>query len=141
MGIQSSGGLLMRAEQSWSLIDPRPVLLYLDHHDDYLVYWNGIVMPHIFAVHMVAELYGIYPTPEMKKARLTTYKKLYYSNAFNTRAWDSKVNGGSDVFSYLKHLLSAHIAKQCEGKSLSEVLGWFDYKKARIEVTQTKDES
>ncbi len=130
----------MRSEQSWSLLDPRPVLLYLEHHDEYLVFWNGLVMPHIFALHMAVELYGIYPTPEMKKARLTTYKKLYYTNAFNTRAWDSRVKDG-DVFTFLKHLLNAHIAKTCEGKTLPEVLDWFDYKKARIEVTQTKEES
>jgi hypothetical protein len=36
----------MRSEHSWSLLDPRPVLVYLSTVDEYIVYWNGITMTH-----------------------------------------------------------------------------------------------
>ena len=59
----------MRAEQSWSVLDPKPVLYYVQECDEYLVYWNGIAMPHKMALSMAMEhACGIYPTPEMKTA-------------------------------------------------------------------------
>lgn len=129
----------MRAEKSWSLLDPKPVLVYLEHHEEYIVYWNGIVMPHSYALAMAVEQFGIFATPEMKNARLTTYKKLYYANAFETRAWDNKVMD-HDVYSYLKNLMTYHITKTCEGKTPQEILSWFDYKRARTENYQQKEE-
>ena len=122
----------MRSEQSWSMLDPRPVLLYVKSVDDYIVYWNGIVMPHSMALCMAMEHIGIYATPEMKTAIEKTYERLYYSNAFNTRAWDSRVSS-SPVFPYLKRLMAEHIKKVVEGKEAKDILGWFDYNKARKE--------
>lgn len=120
----------MRSEQSWSLLDPKPVLLYVSNVDDYIVYWNGIAMTHSMALCMAMEHIGIYSTPEMKTALEKTYERLYYSNAFNTRAWDSRV-GQSPVYPYLKRVMADHIKKTVEGKEAKDILGWFDYKKAR----------
>ena len=123
----------MRAEQSWSLLDPKPVLVYLSKCDDYIVYWNGIVMPHTMALCMAMEFYGIYTTPEMKTALEKTYEKLYFSNAFETRAWDKIVK--SPVYPYLKNIMADHLKKvigeaDADGK---DVISWFDYDRARKE--------
>lgn len=123
----------MRAEQSWSLLDPKPVLVYLSKCDDYIVYWNGIVMPHTMALCMAMEFYGIYPTPEMKTALEKTYEKLYFNNAFETRAWDKIVK--SPVYPYLKNIMADHLKKvigeaDADGK---DVISWFDYDRARKE--------
>jgi len=123
----------MRSEQSWSLIDPKPVLLYLTHHDDYIVYWNGVVMPHNMALCMAMEYFGIYPTPEMKTAMEKNYEILYYAGAFNTRAWDSRVGCGP-VYSYLKRIMKPHVEKLTENNDPNVVIGWFDYKKSRREL-------
>ena len=122
----------MRSEHSWSLLDPKPVLLYVDHVDDYIVYWNGVVMPHSMALCIAMEFLGIYPTPEMKMALERTYKKLYYSNAFSTRAWDHKVAAGF-LYPYLKRIMTEHVKKTVEGKDPKDILGWFNYKRARKE--------
>jgi hypothetical protein len=125
----------MRAEQSWSLLDPKPVMLYIDQCDEYIVYWNGVVMPHKMALCMAMEYAsGIYPTPEMKTALEKDYERLYYSNAFKTRAWDLKV-ADSPVYPYLKRIMKEHLTKTIKeaGRPASEVLGWFDYSKARKE--------
>lgn len=122
----------MRSEQSWSLLDPKPVLMYINDCDNYIVYWNGIVMPHTMALCMAMEhTCGIYPTPEMKSSLEKDYKQLYYSNAFDTRAWDNKVQGGSPLYSYLKRIMAEHIKNLVENKPPNEVLSWFDYSKAR----------
>lgn len=122
----------MRSEQSWSMLDPRPVLLYVEHVDDYIVYWNGVAMPHAMALCMAMEHYGIYATPEMKTALEKNYERLYYSNAFNTRAWDRMVDS-SPIYPYLKRIMVDHLKKALENKDAKDVLGWFNYEKARKE--------
>lgn len=122
----------MRSEQTWSLLDPKPVLLYVPRVDDYIVYWNGVAMPHCMAMCMAMETFGIWSTPEMKTAMEKTYRRLYYSNAFNTRAWDERVSS-SPLLPYLKRIMAEHLKKCLEGKDAKEVIGWFDYKRARIE--------
>jgi hypothetical protein len=110
-------------------------MLYIDQCDEYIVYWNGVVMPHTMALCMAMEYAsGIYPTPEMKTALEKDYERLYYSNAFNTRAWDLKV-ADSPVYPYLKRIMKEHLTKviQEPKRPAAEVLGWFDYSKARKE--------
>ncbi len=125
----------MRSEQSWSLLDPKPVLLYLSHLDEYIVYWNGIATTHSMALNLAMEYFGIYPTPEMKTALEQNYSKIYYANGFDTRAWDLKV-ASSPIYPYVKRLMTDHCKKLIEeqGRDISEVLGWFDYSRARKEV-------
>jgi hypothetical protein len=124
----------MRAEQSWSLLDPKPVLLYLSQHDEYIVYWNGIAMTHSQALCMAMEsCCGIYATPEMKLALQKTFEKLYYANAFNTRAWDKRIENGSFVFESQKRWMQDHLNKHVKDKEAAEVLGWFSYSRARKE--------
>jgi hypothetical protein len=122
----------MRAEHSWSLLEPRPVLYYIDYVDDYIVYWNGIVMPHSMALCMIMEYLGIFPSPEMKMALEKTYTRLYYSNSFDTRAWDSKVENGY-LYPYLKRIMAEHIKTLVEGRDPREILSWFDYNRSRRE--------
>lgn len=125
----------MRSEQSWSLLDPKPVLLYLSNSDEYICYWNGIAMTHAMALNMSLEYFGIYATPEMKTQMEKEYRKIYYANGFETRAWDFKVSE-SLIYPYVKRMMLEHMNKTIKDaeRDVSEVLGWFDYKKARKEV-------
>ena len=122
----------MRSEQSWSLLDPRPVLLYLPNLDEYIVYWNGIATTHPMAMNLALEHFGIFPTPEMKTAMEQNYSKIYYANGFDTRAWDLKV-AGSPIYPYVKRILAEHTKKIIseQGRTIDEVLDWFDYSRAR----------
>lgn len=124
----------MRSEHSWSLIDPKPVILYLSNLDEYIVYWNGVATTHSMAMNAAMEYYGMYPTPEMKSSMEQNYRKIYYSNGFNTRAWDLKVSE-SPVYPYIKRILKDHLGQVIDNsnKDISEVLGWFDYSRARKE--------
>ena len=123
---------MIRAEHSWSLLDSKPVLLYLKKHDEYIVYWNGIAMTHGQALCMAMEYCGIYATPEMKTALRKTYERLYYAGAFNTRAWDRQVDGG-DIFGSQKNWMREHLVAHVKDRDPKEVLSWFNYKRARVE--------
>lgn len=123
----------MRSEQSWSLLDPKPVLMYVPAVDDYIVYWNGVVMPHAMALCMAMEHFGVWTTPEMKTALERNYAKIYYAHGFDTRAWDTVVSSGTPVYVYLRKVMKQHLAKVMEGRQGSEVLGWFNYNRARKE--------
>lgn len=124
----------MRAEQSWSLLDPKPVLLYLPKHDEYIVYWNGIAMTHSQALCMAMEFSAkIYATPEMKTAMQKTFERLYYAGAFLTRKWDSRLQTGGMVYESQKRWMLDHLKKHLADIETKEVLGWFDYSRARKE--------
>ena len=120
----------MRAEQTWSLLDPKPVLCYLKEHDDYLVYWNGIVMTHSQALNMAMEFFGMFPTPEMKTAMQENYARLYYAGAMGTRAWDTMVNEG-EIYSRQKKWMRDHLVAHVKNATAKDVLSWFSYSRAR----------
>ena len=123
----------MRDERTWSLLDPKPVLLYLAKHDDYIVYWNGWAMTHSQALCHAMERCGIYPTPEMKRAMQETFERLYYAGAFRTRSWDSRINSYSNIYEFQKLHLREHLDKVLKDVEVKDVLGWFNYERARVE--------
>jgi len=86
------------------------------------------------AMNLALEHFGVYATPEMKTAMEQNYQKIYYANGFKTRAWDLKV-ASSPIYPYAKRLLAEHTKKLIsdQNREISEVLGWFDYSKARKE--------
>jgi cobalamin biosynthesis Co2+ chelatase CbiK len=110
----------MRSEQSWSLLDPKPILLYLQNVDEYIVYWNGIVMTHSMALCVAMEFVGIYATPEMKSVLESNYRKIYYANGFETRAWDQKVES-SPVYPYIKRIMHDHVKKVAENRDPKDI--------------------
>ena len=124
----------LRSELSWSLLDPKPILLYVEHVDDYLVYWNGIVMPHSMALCMSMEFLGVWPSPEMKMAMETTYRRIYFANGFGTRSWDQKVEA-SEIYPYLKRIMKDHLEKHLRDRDPKDILNWFNYNRARKEET------
>lgn len=122
----------MTAAKSWSLLDPRPQLVKVSSVDDYIVYWNGIVMPHSMALSMAMQVLGIYPSPEMRRQMELNYEQLYFAGAFNTRAWDQRVINGL-LYPYLSRIMEPHVAKTTEGLDPRVVLSWFSYDRARTE--------
>ena len=122
----------MTAAKSWSLLDPRPQLVKVSSVDDYIVYWNGIVMPHSMALCIAMQALGIYPSPEMRRHMESNYEQLYFAGAFNTRAWDQRVINGL-LYPYLSRIMEPHVAKTTQGLDPKVVLGWFSYDRARTE--------
>lgn len=122
----------MRPEYSWSFIDPRPIILYLSKFDEYIVYWNGVVMTHAQAFCIAMEYLKIYPTPEMKHALETTFARLYWLGAFESNAWDDIVKNKLS-YSVQKKALKFHLAKLFENKQPKDIFSWFNYSRARIE--------
>ena len=123
---------LHEKEYAWSLISPLPVMLYLPKHDDYIVYWNGTVMPHIMALNLTMKCLGIFPTPSVKDAIEKNYNRLYYAGAFGDRQWDEFINKeGYSVFRYMNSIMHRNIQKTIEGKTPMEVLNWFNYNNAK----------
>lgn len=126
----------MHAEKAWSIIDDRPVLKYVSRCDDYIVYWNGIVMPHKMALCLAGSFFGIFPTPKMIVELEKNYRKLYYADAFGVNgAWDHTVKPGHRIYSYLQKIMNDHLASLAE-KNIPkpEILGWFNYERCTENV-------
>jgi hypothetical protein len=121
----------IRSEHMWSLINPRPVLVYLKEHDNYIVYWNGVVMTRSMALCIAATSFGIYATPEMKAAMQREYNKLYYAGAFGRHDWD-KIVSSQETYMYLKRITTKHLTRLLNNNSFSklEILQWFSYSNA-----------
>lgn len=125
----------MTGHKSWSLVDPKPVLVYVKDCDDHIVYWNGLVMPHKMALVMALEAMGLYPSPEMKRQMELNYETLYYSGAFGTRAWDDRVSTGW-LYPYLNRIMRPHIDRITENRSAPEILAWFDLAKSHCQLSE-----
>ena len=124
----------MSAEKSWSLLDHRPVLKYIPKCDDYIVYWNGIVMPHKMALCIGGILLNIFPTPEMRTQLQKNYLRLYYANAFDcSGSWDHIIHEGTEMYGFFNRYMGKHLEFIKEQNIPgSEVLGWFDYSRVAV---------
>ena len=123
---------LHKDEYTWSLVSPLPVIKYLPKHDDYIVYWNGVVMPHLTALNIAMRYFGIYPSPTIKHELEKNYNRLYYAGAFGDRQWDYFMNAEwSDTYKYLNNIMHLHLHETLKDKTPVEVLSWFNYKNAK----------
>lgn len=122
----------MQAQKSWSMLDHRPVLKYVPECDDYIVYWNGIVIPHKMALCYAGTLLNIYPTPEMRKELTLNYKKLYCAGALGLEGdWSHRMKGHADMFGFVNRYIQDHLNSLKEQNiPKEEILGWFDYSRA-----------
>ncbi len=122
----------MRSELSWSLLTPKPIHLYLKQHGEYITFWNGIQMPYSAALCVGLELIGLWPSPEMKEKIHETYRRLYYTGAFQNRNWDRIAEGG-DILVYFKRKMQVHVLNNFKDVSGPELFELFDLTRARIE--------
>lgn len=111
----------------WSKLDPRPILWYNEKFQEWLVSWNGIQMTSEHALMIAgALLLNAPPSPEMKWCANDKFRKLYYSNAFNTEAWDCIIKDRIDIYQYYFYKLNRHITENLTNFTPSDVFSWFD---------------
>lgn len=120
-----------QSERTWSLLDPRPVLVYLEQHDEYIVYWNGWVMTQSQAQYMALRHINIYPTQEVRDVMQETYERLYYAGAFDTRDWDHIVRS-NHTFDFILKYMRSHLEQHCWNRDAREILSWFAPNRARV---------
>jgi hypothetical protein len=122
----------MRSEQSWSQLDPKPILLYLPNLDEYIVYWNTVAMTHSQALCMAMTTLGIYPTPQQKQAMQQNYLKIYHAGGFGHQRWDQIIQlTQGNVYGYLCKKMQTHVMECTKQISPDQLLEWFDYGRAR----------
>jgi hypothetical protein len=122
----------MRSEHSWSLLDPKPVIVYVPRVDEYLVYWNGYAMTHSIALCVAMEHLNIYPTPEMKFQMVKAYERVYYAGVFCPSDKIAAIDGSFYTYYYYKKVLAAHLKSAFENQEPKQILKWFDLDRARI---------
>lgn len=123
--------MITQPERTWSLLDPRPVLVYLEQHDEYIVFWNGWSMTQSQAHYMALRHVNVYPNQEIREAMQKTYERLYYAGAFDTRDWDHIVRS-SNSFDFILKYMKPHLEKHCWNREAKEIFSWFVPSRARI---------
>ena len=119
---------------NWSLVSPLPVVEYVSEHDEYLVHWNGYVMPHVIALNVALADYKARPTPAMIRMMNDRYRKLYEDKVFGDPKWAVFVfdEDRFNPYHYFVRKMSEHFYNSgvLDNMDVKEVFHLFDYRKA-----------
>jgi len=119
--------MLYEREKAWSLMSPQPVIFLVKEHNEYLVYWDGFLMPYIVAFNIAMEKFQIYPSPKMKEKMFTKYRQLYYSGAFGIEIKYFDDFAASGLYGYVRQTIGSRAKNQLIKKNtITEVLTMFD---------------
>lgn len=116
---------------SWSLINPRPIVVYVKKHDEHLVYWNGYVMTHAHALQIMLMPYGIYASPKVKSAITKRFKQLYTAGLFGDVAWDRVVHS-NEYYKYVVDKVETHVREITKGVDIYDAVKWLDTTDAKV---------
>lgn len=79
----------MRDDCAWSLLDPRPLVIYDSTWDAHLCFWNGVGMTRSSALLIYSQMWlNSYAALSARTAAYDEYKRLYLAGAFHTTDWD-----------------------------------------------------
>lgn len=107
-------------QRAWSLVSPLPVVVYLKNYDEYVVFWNGFLLSHAHALQLMLVPYGIYASPEIRRAVTDTFFTLYSSGAFSDVNWDKSVH--ENYYNQVNYFLNQHITTFTQNKTLPEAV-------------------
>lgn len=120
----------MQAARTWSLLDPKPQLVYHAPTDVTLAWWAGIVMTRNQALAIAMMEYSIWPTPLQKQRIHDEYVRAYRAGAFGLRDWTSAIESGN-ALPYLQRCLEEPLKGLNERLTAAEVLLWFSPRRVR----------
>lgn len=79
----------MISELSWSLLDPKPLMVYNKKFDAHICCWNGVLMTRTYALIVVAYQWNnIMPSQAISHAAWKEFVKLYSLGVFGDVDWD-----------------------------------------------------
>lgn len=115
---------------SWSLLNPRPIVVYVKEHDEHLVYWNGYVMTHAHALQIMLIPYGIYASPRVKSSITKRFKQLYTAGLFGEVVWDKFVHNVG-YYGYVVNKIEKHVRAITNSVDVYDAVRWLDTNDAK----------
>lgn len=119
------------AELAWGSVDPRPIVMYLPEQDDYMVVWNGVILPLVHAQCMAFEWIGVWAGAAIYRELDLRYRELYLAGAFGSRNWDGIIAENASTYHLLKRILFDHLEKTMPNYTRQEIAEWFILSNAR----------
>ena len=90
--------MAMRSESAWSFLDSRPICIYDEKYHAHLAFWNGVGMTRTYAIIIYGMTWlNLFPSLSQREEAFAEYNRIYRSNGFGTRDWDSQLR---DMNSY-----------------------------------------
>jgi len=120
----------MEAARTWSLLDPKPQLVYVARSDVTVAWWNGIVMTRSQALTLAMMEFCVWPTPLQKQRIHEEYVRAYRTGVFGERDWRAAVESGN-ALPYLQRCIEEPLKNLNERYTAAEVLQWFSPKRVR----------
>lgn len=130
--IMKASNLFECPAYTMSLLDPKPVVALVKEHNEYIVFWNGIIMPYAAALYLAVEGGNIYPPPQAKSCIRDAFRRLRFSGAL---AKENKPRTDCDVSSWFvmdgyKSLMRVHMAEMRQQFSTAQLFAMLDLDKS-----------
>ena len=117
-----------------SLLGPRPVVARVVEFDEYVVFWNGIVMPYAAALYIATRSGNVYPTPNVTKHIDESFRRLRFTGAMRKGNVDVKHSRGvisiPNAVSGYERVMRPHLAKMLANHTTSQLFAVLDIDKA-----------
>lgn len=122
----------MTSELSWSLLDPKPVLVYNKQYGANICCWNGIMMTRTYALIVVANQWNnIMPIASVSYAAWQEFTRLYSLGVFAPADWDNYMSTAqfNRHHLYLEKQLTANnpefLMSLKKQYTAPQAIGWF----------------
>lgn len=117
-----------------SLLGPRPIVARVVEHDEYVVFWNGIIMPYAAALYIATRSGNVYPTPNVTKHIDNSFRRLRHTGALRKGKLDINRDRGiistPNTVSGYEKVMRPHLAKMMQNHTTTQLFAMLDIDKA-----------
>jgi len=108
--------------KSWSYLDPKPVILYSNYHDEYLVMWYGLLITYSAACAIMSiNVMDSHVSDYMKECIFNDTKRIIFKDFFPEFLSNDNFNSFYSYWTYIskrlaptiKNLQKSHSKQQC----------------------------
>lgn len=117
-----------------SLLKPQPVVARVVEFDEYVVFWNGIVMPYAAALYVATRSSNVFPTMTVKDRIDDSFRRLRHTGVLRRKDVDAARTRGAistpDVTKGYEFVMRAHVNTMLQTHTVADLFAMLDIDKA-----------
>jgi len=122
----------LHTEAAWSKLSPRPIMLFSESTQEYIVYWGGWAMSRSQAISIAGlVLMGVYPCAKVKQTVYEDSVRVYCAGAFKINDGAiriSSMSGAGNSFDNIYYGILSHVNENAtifNTLDRKEIFTWF----------------
>ena len=113
--------------QGWSYLDPRPIIIHSDYHDEYLVMWNGFLTTYsAINAYIVMMVTDMYISDLQKECIFDDVKRLIFKDIFPQFLDSNNFNNYFAYWSYVCKMCGPTLEKLKKSHDTQQILRSLD---------------